>query len=92
MAAPPALEFIGIDELGERPHVVVDGAPRPGTVLALTHWPTTPTPRRLWHDLSAEIAFAYLADPGVWVDGVDAVTTTGLEPGASGCEYWRYDF
>ena len=42
---------------------MVDGAPVPGTVLTLSHWPATPTPPGLRADLSAEIAFAWLGDP-----------------------------
>ncbi len=42
--------------LGGRAHVIVDGAPRRGTVSTLSHWPHTPTPPGLRADLSAEIA------------------------------------
>jgi len=34
---------------------MVDGAARPGSVLTLSHWPQSPTPRPLARDLSAEI-------------------------------------
>jgi len=34
---------------------MVDGAPRPGTVFTLSHWPRTPTPPWLRGDLSAEL-------------------------------------
>jgi hypothetical protein len=44
-----------------RPHIIVDGAPRPGTVCTLSHWPGTPTPEALWHDLSAGIVITALA-------------------------------
>lgn len=37
---------------------MVDGAPRPATVVALSHWPKSPMPDRLRRDLSAEIALA----------------------------------
>jgi len=46
-----------------RPHVIVDGAPRPGTVCTLSHWPGTPTPEPLWADLSAQIVLRALARP-----------------------------
>lgn len=46
--------------------MVVDGSPGPGTVLTLSHWPAGPTPSSLAADLSAEIAFRYLAEPGRW--------------------------
>jgi len=43
------------------PHVIVDGAARPGTVYTLSHWPGTPTPLLLGGDLSAEIVRHALA-------------------------------
>jgi hypothetical protein len=49
------LRYVPADALDGAPHVVVDGAPRPGTVCTLSHWPGTPTSRRLWADTSAEI-------------------------------------
>jgi hypothetical protein len=52
--------YVPATELHGEPHVVVDGAPRPGTVLTLSHWPGTPTPRALWADTSAEIVLAAL--------------------------------
>ena len=38
--------------------------PRPGTVCTLSHWPGTPTPAELWHDVSAGIVAARPAAPG----------------------------
>ncbi len=55
-------------ELRDIPHVVVDGSAQPGTVLTLSHWPGSPTPERYRADLSAEIAFAFAADPDPSVD------------------------
>jgi hypothetical protein len=76
------LRPVALDELGGRPHVMVDGAARPGSVLTLSHWPGTPTPEPLWRDLSAEIAFAYLASPEHWCDAelvtVDHLDADGL--------------
>jgi len=65
--------YVPAQLLGGRPHVMVDGAPRPGTVLTLSHWPGTPTPEPLWADLSAEIVLRALERPGV-VGTVDAVS------------------
>ncbi len=59
--------------LDGRPHIVVDGAPRPGTLCTLSHWPRTPTPDALRADLSAEIALGALAHPDL-VPDVEAVT------------------
>jgi len=50
------------------PHVLVDGAPRPGTICTLSHWPGTPTPEPLRADLSAEIALRALARPDLVPD------------------------
>jgi hypothetical protein len=58
---------------GER-HVIVDGAPRPGTVCTLSHWPGTPTPQELWHDVSAGIVLGALARPELVPDGVEAAS------------------
>ncbi len=76
---PPRLPFAGIEELAGRPHVVVDGASRPGTVLALSHWPASPGPAELRRDLSAEMAFAYLAAPTHWSRAAEAVTNDHLD-------------
>jgi len=59
--------------LDGRPHIVVDGAPRLGTLCTLSHWPRTPTPDALRADLSAEIALGALAHPDL-VPDVEAVT------------------
>lgn len=68
-----ALPFVPIGALGTRPHVMVDGAQRPGSVLVLSHWPGSPTPRQLWADLSCEIALSYL-DTGEEAPGAECVT------------------
>jgi len=73
-ASPPALRFVGIDELDRRPHVIADGAARPGSVLTLSHWPASPTPPALWRDLSAEIVFAYLDAPEHWRSEAEAAS------------------
>lgn len=69
-----ALRYVPVGALGDAPHVMVDGAPRPGTVLTLSHWPGTPTPEPLRADLSAEIVAAALARPDVLPAGVDVAT------------------
>jgi hypothetical protein len=43
--------------------VIVDGAPRRGTLYTLSHWPGTPTPPGLRADLSAEIVRHALDHP-----------------------------
>jgi hypothetical protein len=65
--------YVPAQLLDGRPHLIVDGAPRPGTVCTLSHWPGTPTPDALRADLSAEIALRALARPDL-VPDVDAVS------------------
>ncbi len=60
MSLPRALSYVPVEELGGRPHVLVDGASRTGTVLTLSHWPQSPTPPVLARDVSAAIVFAFL--------------------------------
>jgi hypothetical protein len=60
-AGEPRRRYVPAATLDGRPHIIVDGAPRPGTVCTLSHWPGTPTPEKLWHDVSAGIVMAALA-------------------------------
>jgi len=53
---------------------MVDGAPRPGTVCTLSHWPGTPTPEALWHDVSAGIVLSALARPELLPSGLGVAT------------------
>lgn len=69
-----AWRYVPIEELGDRPHVVVDGAARPATACTLSHWPRTPTPRRLWADTSAEIVLRARRRPQLLPAGVDLAT------------------
>ena len=45
---------------GDRPCIIVDGAPHPAARLTLSHWPKSGTPPVLQDDLSTQIAFRYL--------------------------------
>ena len=54
-SARRAFDYVPAARLEGRPHVMVDGAPRAGTVFTLSHWPRTPTPPWLRGDLSAEL-------------------------------------
>jgi hypothetical protein len=60
VAAPIPLDFEGYELLDERPHVMVDGSARAASVATFSHWPSSPTPRWLARDLSAEIVLDYL--------------------------------
>jgi hypothetical protein len=53
---------------------MVDGAPRPGTVRTLSHWPGTPTPGDLWDDTSTGIVLRALARPDALPRGVELAT------------------
>lgn len=76
--------YVPATELDGQPHVVVDGAPRRGTVMTLSHWPGTPTPPSLWADTSAEIVLAALGQgpgalpPAVRVATVDHYDADGV--------------
>lgn len=54
-----ALAYVPYREVGDTANVMADGAPLASTVLTLSHWPGTPTPRGLWADLSVEIALRW---------------------------------
>lgn len=75
----PSHHYLGLDEIGDEAHIMVDGAPRPHSALLLSHWAISPTPRHLWRDLSAEIALAYLLDQGTWDSSASAVTNDHLD-------------
>jgi hypothetical protein len=70
--------FVPYAELGDRPHVVVDGAPTASTRLTLSHWPGSPTPVELLDDLSAQIAFHAIERPEV-LGGLDVVSTNHFD-------------
>jgi hypothetical protein len=57
----PDLHYVPSGELSGMPNVVVDGSPAEGTVLCLSHWPGIGSPPEFAADLSAEMAFLYLA-------------------------------
>ena len=76
---PAPLPYRDARALAATPHVVVDGASDEASVLCLSHWPASPTPRRLWRDLSAEIALEYLNRPRYWRHGAVAVTNDHLD-------------
>ena len=70
-------------DLGSQPHVMIDGAARPGTAIILSHWPRSATPQELRRDLSAQIVIAalesnYLDDSGVDVATIDHYDEDGV--------------
>lgn len=60
--------FVPYEELGDIPNIVVDGSGNDATVITLSHWPKSGTPRALKADTSAEIVFNYLDAPAFHVD------------------------
>ncbi len=54
------LPFAPSASVAERPHIMVDGAALPSSVLTLSHWPQSPTPVLLARDVSAASVIAYL--------------------------------
>lgn len=80
---PPRLAWVPPDRLGDRPHVLVDGAPLPGTVLTLSHWPGTPTPPALRADLSTESAVLVRRRPALVPGGTAAVSTDHADEDAT---------
>ncbi len=59
-AALSALPYEPQESLSERPHIMVDGAARPSSVLTLSHWPQSPTPAFLARDVSAASVLEYV--------------------------------
>ncbi|MGH9299811.1 MAG: DUF6687 family protein, partial [Acidimicrobiales bacterium] len=55
------LAYAPYESLDDRPHVMVDGAARASSILTLSHWPQSPTPKLLARDLSVEIVLQFLA-------------------------------
>jgi len=72
------LRFQAYNETVGGPNVVVDGAANAGTVLTLSHWPGSPTPRELLADLSAQIAFRALDEPDRFA-GLEVVTNNHFD-------------
>ncbi len=72
------MRFVPYEELDGIPNVIVDGSAHPDTVLTLSHWPGSPTPVALREDLSAQIAFRYLDEPGYHVKA-SAVSNNHLD-------------
>jgi len=58
--SPTSLRYEAYEATTDRPNVVVDGSPNPGTVLSLTHWPGIASPPGTEADLSAQMVFRYL--------------------------------
>jgi hypothetical protein len=66
--------YVPVQQIGDRPHVMVDGAARPGTVMTLSHWPRSSTPKMLRRDLSAQIVLRALETGYASGAGTDLAT------------------
>lgn len=68
------LRYVAYGEAEGVANVVVDGAPNPGTVLIVSHWPGMPTPPGCEADSSTQMVFRYL-DRGADLHGDAGVVT-----------------
>jgi hypothetical protein len=62
------MHYLPHDELGDGWNIIVDGAGNSKSLITLSHWPHSGTPRELKDDLSAQIVFRYLDRPDCWVN------------------------
>jgi hypothetical protein len=58
------VKYVPYLQLGGVPNIVVDGAAQEDTVLTLSHWPGSGSPKEFRADTSTEIVLNYLAAPG----------------------------
>lgn len=58
------MRFIPYAEARRQPNIVVDGAPLPGSLLTLSHWPNNESPAAVRRDTSTATVFAWLDLPG----------------------------
>ncbi len=68
MPVPQSAQYEPYKELGDRPNIIVDGAPLASTVLTLSHWPNNQTDPSLRRDTSTATVFAYLDTPELHQD------------------------
>ncbi|MFQ5634918.1 MAG: DUF6687 family protein [Gammaproteobacteria bacterium] len=68
MKLPEPATYVPYKEVGERPNVIVDGAPLASTILTLSHWPNNQTHPSVRRDTSTATVFAYLDSPALHRD------------------------
>ncbi|MFW2403571.1 MAG: DUF6687 family protein [Gammaproteobacteria bacterium] len=68
MPVPQAAKYEPYKKVGERPNIIVDGAPLASTVLTLSHWPNNQTDPSVRRDTSTATVFAYLDTPALHQD------------------------
>ncbi len=70
--------YVPYHQVGDHPHIIVDGAPLPSTQLNLSHWPVNDTPDALRRDTSTETVFAWL-DQGDTCQSPDIVSNNHFD-------------
>jgi hypothetical protein len=65
---PSPARYLPYAQIGERPNIIVDGAPLASTVLTLSHWPNNQTHQSVRRDTSTATVFAYLDTPALHQD------------------------
>jgi len=65
---PAPARYVPYSDIGDQPHIIVDGAPLDSTVLTLSHWPNNQTHDSVRRDTSTAIVFAYLDSPNLHRD------------------------
>src|SRR5262245_21555464 len=73
------MKFVPYHLLEERPSVILDGSPAPGTLLTVTHWPGYPPPAGVADDLSAQMAFRLLDRPDLLPEAAEAVSNNHFD-------------
>jgi len=78
MTLPVRHRFVPYAESAKVDNIVVDGAANDHTVLTLSHWPKSGTPKALKADTSVEVVFNYLDDAS-FHQPVEAVTNNHFD-------------
>ena len=73
MSLPVRHRYVPYAEAAKADNIVVDGGANDHTILSLSHWPKSGTPKALKADTSVEIVFRYLDDTSFHVP-VETVT------------------
>jgi hypothetical protein len=76
--------FVAYEELGQTPNIVVDGSGNAATVITLSHWPKSGTPKALKADTSTEIVFNFLTAPRFHVAAASVSNNHFDEDGLAG--------
>jgi hypothetical protein len=76
--------FVAYEELGQTPNIVVDGSGNAATVITLSHWPKSGTPKALKADTSTEIVFNFLTAPRFHVAATSVSNNHFDEDGLAG--------